>query len=164
MKLLFVYFSLFISCAAKPPQHLPKFGIQHCWFFSKQEFAGIIQVDENGKPKTKGSWMSYFIYIETQGNKIPTWEQFVYDGKKYEINILPVNDSVVNVGKVQDSENDIIINPAKGNKLWKLQIPNLQIKTATKNFLLVLTGKLQKQKVQLSIQQKINQLEPDLRP
>ena len=164
MKYLSLVLCCIILCAAKPPQHLPKYGVQHCWFFSKQAYAGNIQVDENGKPITKGSWMSYFIYLETRGDKIPIWEKLVYESKKYDINILPIKDSIVSVGKELNTENDIVIKSAKGSRLWKLQISAFQKNIAGKIFSMTLNGKQEKQKIHLSIQQKIIQLEPEMRP
>lgn len=160
----FLPFLCIFLCSFKPLKPLPKYGVQQCWLFSKQEFTGTIMVDENGKQITRNSWYRHFIYLETKANDNVKWQYFVYQNKKYHLNANIVNDSAVLVGSNIDTEIPYTIKPKKGNQLWLLNIDSFETEITKETFVLVLNGITNKQKIQFKLKQKTKMLAPDLRP
>lgn len=92
---------------------------------------GTIAVDDKGNQLTPGSKTERFIYMETKANAKPIINHIIYNG--YDIKnplLISVAQQTVNVGAKNSDNKQIVLVPAKGNRLWKIElsIPEKEIR------------------------------------
>jgi hypothetical protein len=100
-----------------------KDGIKNIQGFYIEKLPGNIPVDENGNSSFKGPDTLITIYVETSG-KEPDWKMAWWGSKNYSITSSLISQTQYEVGTTIKDNKKIFLNPAKRNKLWKL---NLQV-------------------------------------
>jgi hypothetical protein len=81
---------------------------------------GNIAVDRNGNSISPGDTLNT-IYVETTTEQIH-WTRAWKDGKDYSVIQTLITKSPFDAGTDKTSNKKIILHPAKGNILWKLQL------------------------------------------
>lgn len=133
------------------------------WITSKREFAGIVMIDENGK-KTRSSWVSNFIYFSLPDTATYQFNSLRFNGVKYEIaNVPNVNEEVL-VGVAKNTNESIAIKPQAGKKIYQYKIINFPDTTISEKIKFIVQGKLNNKNIKLKFNEKIVELEPELRP
>ncbi|MCX6208940.1 MAG: hypothetical protein NTZ59_05420 [Bacteroidetes bacterium] len=100
-------------------------GIKRVWLFSKQQFAGIVRLDEDGK-KSKGHWHNHAIILELKEGNVITWDSIVYQNKTYEISSSIIKQPTFNAGKISD-DRSVVVAAKKNRYLVQVQIQNLDV-------------------------------------
>jgi hypothetical protein len=96
-------------------------GIKNIQGFYIEKLPGNIPVDENGKSLFKGADTLITIYVETSG-KEPEWKTAWWSGRNYSITSSLISQRPYEAGTKTSDGKKIILTPAKGNKLWKLNL------------------------------------------
>jgi hypothetical protein len=138
-----------VSCAQT------KQGIKNIYAYSSVRLPGNIPVEGDGTPTHTGPDTLNIIYIETGAEEIQ-WNYAWKNGKGYHIITNPVTQTPVDAGIEKGNDKKIILTPAKGNKLWHLElVPDEKMKAAPKNIkrnVIQLQGKLGKQMIVQNIE------------
>jgi len=110
-------FSLFniISCAQA------KYGIKKVDAFFRENQPGNIRMDEQHNPINSGPDTVYSIYLETKDVAIK-WVGAWKNGKPYSIVSTAIDETPYQVGVDKLSNQNVILEPVAGNKLWQLQL------------------------------------------
>ncbi len=153
--------SFLISCSS--PKVSSILNVSEALIFTKQEFAGNIQVDENGNPLQKGYWLQHFLVVEIMGDALPKWESLEINGKQTVIKETEISDSVL-LGKEKNSSNKIILFPKKGGKLMLLKFEDHFSEVVLQNSQFFLIGKLKDKTIKFLIEKEPIWLENELRP
>jgi hypothetical protein len=142
-----------------------KYGIKKVWLFSQQQFAGIVRVDENGNPTSKGHWQTHFLYLEVNKNNTITWDSVLYQNKTYPITTTQVADNKVEVGTVAEKKSldTIIITPKNNHTLLLLKIESTNIVFDENKQQLILYGQKEGEKISYEINEKSIFLTPEQR-
>ena len=82
---------------------------------------GMIPVDAEGNALSSGPDTINTVYVETSNNNIK-WIGAWKNGKSFSILATEIKDSTFEVGTGKDSDQKIILKPARGNHLWQLQL------------------------------------------
>jgi hypothetical protein len=98
-----------------------KTGIRKTYAFFQVSFPGNIPVDDNGNPM-KGADTLRFVYIETSGRQAPTISSAQYNNTTYSASVFPAEKVPVTAGTKKGSDQKIIIKPAAGNSLWRIEL------------------------------------------
>ena len=117
----FFAIALSASCQSKS-------GIKKAYAFIEISNPGTIMMDDNGNPVKPNMIIHRFIYIENKGNTKPDIESVQYKNEILTVLVLPVNSSPEEAGKKKMNGEKILLNPAKGNTLWKLELQPLDPK------------------------------------
>ena len=96
-------------------------GLIHIYAYYEQRMPGNIRVGEKGKPVQKGVSIIDLIYVETSSDEIK-WESGWKNGKTFSINTFLITQIPYKVGRKKSNKEEIILTPAKGNKLWQLEL------------------------------------------
>jgi hypothetical protein len=97
------------------------YGIKKINAFYIEKLPGNIPVDENGNSLFKGPDTLITIYVEISG-KGPEWKTAWWSGKNYSITSSLISQTPYEAGTNARDDKKIILNPAKGNKLWRLDL------------------------------------------
>ena len=122
MMKLFLFLNLllsllfFSSCAQK------RYGIQKIYAYSKESFRGNIPVDEKGNALLNSSDTIHFIFIETKKEDSLIVHTAWDDKQSFSVNIFPVEEKMLDVGKTKTDEKKVIIQTLTENRLWKLEL------------------------------------------
>jgi len=125
IKFTFLFAGLLLSAATFSQT---SYGIKKVYAYYEEHMPGNIPVGEDGKPLKKYPTITHHIFVETTSKTKITWKTAWKDGKTYSISTTQVTQFPVALGKKKTNEEEITINPSKGNKLWQLQL-NAQQKT-----------------------------------
>ncbi len=71
---------LIVSCIGS--KNVQELNTVQSWVFTKQEFIGNLQVDENGNPINKGYWLKHFIVVETSDTNIVHWQKILVNSNE----------------------------------------------------------------------------------
>jgi len=118
MKLFFsmcLVVTVLTSCAQT------KYSIKKIYAFSVEHLPGNIPVDPNGKSLYRGPDTLNTVFIELQGEAVH-WNTAWKNGKVYNIDSSPVTGDVHEIGQEKVSGKKVIIQPAKGNRLFRLEL------------------------------------------
>jgi hypothetical protein len=131
-------------------------GIQKGYAFFKESIPGNIQVDEKGDEVKTGVDTVRFIFIEWKGKLTPAIDIVLYKNKIFNASIFPVGQLQVEVGQEKISGENITLQPAKGNTLWRLALtPIGQSNSQGTNNKIILKGKKNGQSFQWVIDKEI---------
>ena len=130
---------VFFSCAQTKPV------VQNVYAFFIERAPGNIPVGDDGEPLPgSGSIIYYTLYAETSSKEI-TWDTAYLQNKKFEIVPSLIDENKVEAGQQKNSGQSIVIQPKKGNYLWRLDLVALESnpasKVATGQSEILLTGK-----------------------
>lgn len=92
-----------------------------------KKFPGNIPVNDKGKLLFGGADTLITIYAETSG-KGPEWKMAWWGGKNYSIISMLILQTPYEAGTNARDEKKIILNPANGNKLWRLSLQSCEKK------------------------------------
>jgi hypothetical protein len=98
------------------------YGIKRVYAYYEEHMPGNIPVGEDGKPMKKYPAITHHLFVETTPKTKIDWKTAWKDGKSYSISTTQVTKFPVQLGKKKKDEEEIAINPSKGNKLWQLQL------------------------------------------
>ena len=146
------------------PIYTAKQGVKKTWLFSKQEFAGIVARDENGKQITKSNWHTHFLYLEVDKQNIATWDSAFYNNNTYQLSSSQVKQTKVEVGKVNDESKLIVIKPKSNCALILIHFQNMDIPMENIEQKIILFGTRKSKKIQLEISKVNINLLPEFRP
>ena len=116
-------------------------GIQKGYAFFKESIPGNIQVDEKGDEVKRGVDTVRFIFIEWKGKLSPAIDIVLYRNEIFNASIFPVEQSQVEVGQEKISGENITLQPARGNTLWKVLLISTDKKAVAGNAVIKLKGK-----------------------
>ena len=158
--LFFVFSILCVSCSHK-------YGIVKSKAFVREQVAGTIQTDDNGRPKSSGVSKVHLIYVETATDKeAPAFSTAWVDGKAYEVRPVEVKQDSLQIGTAKDDDEPVIIHATEGNTLWQLVllpktdvVPDSTIVKVIQNNPVVLTGKWNGESFRYKIK-KVERLSP----
>lgn len=96
---------------------------QKAYAFVEHTNAGTIAVDRNGRQLSPGGQTTVTIYLEGRQNATPLINDVIYNGATYKNlqALLAAKKSIV-VGNRSKNNNPIILTPAKGNWIWKIDL------------------------------------------
>ena len=95
--------------------------VLHIYAYYEQHLPGNIRVDEKGKAIHKDESVIDLIYAETSSDEVK-WETGWKNGKTFSINTFLITQTPYEVGKKKSTKEQIFLTPAKGNKLWQLEL------------------------------------------
>jgi hypothetical protein len=106
--------------------HLSLFSQQdypviHIYAYYEQHLTGNIRVDEKEKPTPQGISIIDLIYVETSSDEIK-WEAGWKNRKTFFVRASLIAQTPYEVGRKKSNKEKIILTPAKGNKLWQLEL------------------------------------------
>lgn len=100
----------------------PSRSVQKAYAFSQHINFGTIATDENGNQITSGSQTNRIIYLESKDNTKPVINEVVYKAKIYKnAEVTLAGQSPVQIGIKSSDGKNIILTPAPGNYLWKME-------------------------------------------
>ena len=120
-----------------------KHGIRKIYAFRSEHLPGMARVDNEGRVINPRPDIVYTIYIEATSGDL-TWSRAWKDGQSY--NVVPIQlEGEQEVGVAKSTNEKILLRPAKGNKLWQLQLQRSDEPAAApveaKNGEIILQGK-----------------------
>ena len=131
-------------------------SMQNGYAFFKKLNPGNIQVDENGNEANRGADTVRFIFIEWKGKLSPAIDIVLYRNEIFNASIFPVEQSQVEVGQEKISGENITLQPARGNTLWRLALtPIGQSNSQGTNNKIILKGRKNGQSFQWVIDKEI---------
>jgi hypothetical protein len=138
--LLFYLFILSYSCPAQ-------YGITKASVYTKENIAGTIRVDDQGKPKNSGIFKTYLIYVETDASQpLPKWEHAWVEGGGYAIRPVEVTQDLA-LGNTE-KEQEVRLKVRSHKRLWQLVLspapffpPDSTVAKAVRDNPVVLTGR-----------------------
>jgi hypothetical protein len=98
------------------------YGIKKVYAYYEEHMPGNIPVGEDGKPMKKYPTVVHHIFVETTSKTKIDWKTAWKDGKSYSISKKEITEFPLVVGKKKSDQEEVKINPSKGNKLWELQL------------------------------------------
>jgi len=152
------YFFLLLLLSAgflAPAQTVP--GIKRSYAFLTEHQPGNIMVKPDGSPVHDGPDTLLTVYLEmpAAGAPVIAWRKAWWCGVTYSINAVPAGKTQKEVGTGKANREKIILTPAKGNCLWKLDLFHAENSAAppllSKPGELILEGKRAGKKIILHI-------------
>jgi hypothetical protein len=139
-----------------------KYQGQKIWLFSRTQYSGNTPVDKDGKA-LKGYTETLSCFLEVSKNSpSPVWQTAWYNGTKYSVNVLQVNQDSVIIGPAKNSKKLIVIKPGAETKLIQLELTEQGNFDAPKAAGFVLQGLLDKKQVYLTSNKLAVELAPVL--
>ncbi|MEO6978088.1 MAG: hypothetical protein ABI113_06890 [Mucilaginibacter sp.] len=139
-----------------------KYQAQKVWLFSKTEYSGNAPVDKDGKT-LKGYTETLLCFIEISKNKpSPAWQTAWHKGVKYSVNVLPVSQDSVILGRAKNSKINVVIKPGPDAKIIQLELTEQGNFKAPMAAGFVLEGVLDKKQVHLTSGEPAVELAPVL--
>jgi hypothetical protein len=116
--------------------------IKKGYAYSQQVKSGVNQIDEKGNSITPGIEIMGFIYLESKGSIKPKIDKVIYKGILYNNpRIFSSGNSKIVIGDNKADGKPIILSPAKGNTLWRIDLTltgkDLNNKTRAQNTIIV---------------------------
>jgi hypothetical protein len=111
--LLLCLISGLASCAQKP--------FVKTYAYTMERSFGNIAVDENGHPRTPNRDTAFYLYLETDRDT-PTLTHVWKNNRMYEATAIPVTKFPFLVGMDKNTNQKIYLSPAKGHRLWQIQL------------------------------------------
>jgi len=118
---LFIYLLVFAAFGCTQ-----KYGIIKTHAYTKKMTAGNIPVDENNQPLSSGVQKIHLLFIETKVQEAPNWDTAWIEGKGYTTELLKITQAQLNIGKIKDGTEEVIIKPDNGNTLWQAMLTPVQ--------------------------------------
>ena len=146
------------------PTCVVKYGVKKTWLFSKQEFAGTVARDENGKQITKSSWHTHFLYLEVDKQNMTTWDSALYNNNIYQLSAFQIKEPKVEVGKINDESKLIVIKPKSNRALVLIHFQNMDIPMENTKQKITLFGTQKNEKIQLEISKENINLLSEFKP
>ena len=150
----------FSSCAQN------RYGIQKTYAYSKESFRGNIPVDEKGNALLNGSDTIHFIFIETKKEDSLIVHTAWDDKQSFSVNIFPVEQKMLDVGKRKTDEKKVIIQTLTGNRFWKLELQPSRgahyHRTIVPHGIIILEGEYKGRNFRMKIKNQVELL-PDIR-
>jgi hypothetical protein len=107
--------------------------------FYKQSFPGTIMRDIDGKEVDRGVDTVYQVYVEVKGNARPVIDSVFIKGRPFTAVVYPLTKPEYAIGNRKSDEQPVVLQAAKGNSLWRLEIsPVAEAVRTKKSFVLVL--------------------------
>lgn len=130
-------FSVFFVTACTQSRYIKK-----GYAYSQQVKSGVNQIDEKGNSITPGIEIMGFIFLECKGSIKPKIDKVIYKGIPYNNpRVFPAGNSRTEIGNNKVDGKPIILSPAKGNMLWRIDLTltgkDLNNKTSSQNTIIV---------------------------
>jgi hypothetical protein len=107
--------------------------------FYKLSFPGTVMRDIDGKEVDRGVDTVYQVYVEIKGNTRPVIDSVFIKGRPFTAVVYPLTKPEYAIGNRKSDERRVVLQPAKGNSLWRLEISPVPGAARTKkSFVLVL--------------------------
>jgi hypothetical protein len=139
-----------------------QYNIKRIYLFSKTQYSGNVHRNADGST-AKGYSKTLMCFIEVDKDKSsPAWHTACFEGYKYTVNAVPLNQDSVLVGSKINTHNTIVIKPVVGGQLVQLELttPEKLSHPETKGFLL--EGSLNNEKVYYRTEEPVINLAPAL--
>jgi hypothetical protein len=139
-----------------------QYNIKRIYLFSKTQYSGNIHRNPDGSTG-KGYNKTLMCFIDVDKDKpAPDWHAAYFDGYKYTVNIVPLNQDSVSVGNNINTHQTIVIKPVTAGHLLQLGlIVNEKCQNpGTKGF--VLEGTLNNKRVYYKTDAPMTELAPVL--
>jgi hypothetical protein len=123
-----------------------KYNIVKVHAYVMETVAGNVQVDDKGNPVRSAVDTLHFIYIETKGKYLPSWEMLYTNTCSYKIQASLVENLPANPGNLKTNNSPVTITPKRGSELWKLELVKVNskipktIRASLKKNAVLLTG------------------------
>jgi hypothetical protein len=125
---------------------LAQYGITKASVYVRENIAGTLRVDNQGKPKNSGKFKTYLIYVETDANQpLPEWRHAWVEGQDHSIRPVEVKQDL-SLGKTE-KEQEVMLKIRPHKRLWQLVLspvpstpPNSTVAKAIRDNPVVLTG------------------------
>jgi hypothetical protein len=139
-----------------------QYNIKRVYLFSKTQYSGNVHRNVDGS-MAKGYNKTLICFVEVDKDKpSPLWNTAYFDGYKYTVNIVPLNQDSVLVGNKINTHNAVVIKPITAGQLLQLglTIGGKCKNPDTKSF--VLEGTLNNKKVYYKTDEPVTELAPVL--
>lgn len=118
-----VYILLVVSVLILPAC-IQQRTIQKAYAFSQHVTFGTIATDEKGNTITPGSQTQSFIFLEMPDNATPVINEVSVNSASYKnIALTDAGGEPVLIGIDKSSNQKITLTTAKGNRLWRIDLP-----------------------------------------
>jgi hypothetical protein len=97
------------------------YGIKKVFAYYEERMPGTIAVGEDGRSTKKYPNVEHYVYIETTSKTKIQWKAAWKDGKSFSLSSAEIKEFPFVAGKKKMDMEEIKIQPAKGNKLWKIE-------------------------------------------
>lgn len=97
-------------------------GIRHAYAFITEHLPGNIAVDPNGRPLHRGPDTLTTVYLETCLSGVIHWEKAWKNGNSFSVQSIPIPSQTADVGIRKADSQKVTLTPAKGCKLWRLEL------------------------------------------
>ena len=97
-------------------------GVKNAKAVYQQQFRGTIAVDDNGNQVTSGTDTTRWIFVETKGDEPLVVDTVSFYGLLYTTSISSMNSKPVILGKRKANGEEVVLQPLKGNTLWKIDL------------------------------------------
>jgi len=116
--------------------------IKKGYAYSQQVKSGVNQIDEKGNSIIPGIEIKGFIYLESKGSIKPQIDKVTYKGISYNNpRVFLAGNSKIEIGDNKADGKPIILSPAKGNILWRIDLTltgkEFNNKTSAPNIIIV---------------------------
>jgi hypothetical protein len=139
-----------------------KYQGQEIWLFSRTQYSGNAPVDRDGKA-LKGYTENLSCFLEvSKNNPSPVWQTAWYNGAKYSVSVLQLNQDSVILGRAKDANTLVVIKPRPKTKLIQLELTEQGNFKAPKAAGFVLEGLLDKKQVYITSNKPAVELAPVL--
>lgn len=102
-----------------------KYGIAKASSFTQASVAGTIPVGADNQPLTSGISNNYLIFIETTSDlHVPEWKTAWVNNKPYPIMAVKVKSDTLNLGRIRNTQQQVLLTPKKHQQLWQLVLLN----------------------------------------
>jgi hypothetical protein len=130
-----------------------QFGIVKASAYARKIIAGTIQTDEFNRQRNSGINTVHLIFVETKSNNPSLeWTTAWIDQKAFLIKPVLIHQPKIEIGKSKDDQENVVITPSPGNRLWQLvlspasSVADTLPVEAIKTNAVVLTGKWKNKK------------------
>ena len=113
--ILLLFFGISLSSCAQTS------FIKKGYAFVAESSPGTEMVDDNGKPVAQPKIVNYTAYVEFTG-PAPVWKYAWYKNQFFVLNPTKIIGKKIEIGIDKTTGNKVIIQPAKGNHLWLLEL------------------------------------------
>lgn len=105
--------------------------------FYKLSFPGTVMRDIDGKEVDRGVDTVYQVYVEVMGNARPVIDSVFIRGRPFTAVVYPLTKPEYIIGNRKSDERRVVLQPAKGNSLWRLEISPIAAPARTKKSLIL---------------------------
>jgi hypothetical protein len=146
------------------PQTLSDYHIKKVWLFSKTVYMGNVPRSPNGKPAVDYTKKLLCFLEVSKGRQLPEWQTAYFNGNRYSVNAVQLNQDSVVVGAERSTKMPVIIKENSGCKLIQLFLTLKQADTSNKADGFVLDGMLNNNAAHYKSDSPVVELSPDLMP